>query len=136
MKKGPTEAEVKQANESLYSLAIGQTAPLTRARAFEILAEAPDAALETLNADYFEMECGKTYNLLFTGLHTTTIQGKQVEVAELENEAGEKFIHGSAVLVNACKKIQSMPCMIRVIVKDKKVKSKEGEYFDLTVKVF
>jgi hypothetical protein len=136
VKKGPTEQQVQEAHEAMNAIATGRESKLTWQEAFDILEAAPDGALRTINANYLELELGSTYNMVFDGMDVATIQGEDREVVKLIDKDGNRYIHGSVVLVNACKRLTQIPTMIRIIVKDKKVKGKEGDYFDLTVKTF
>jgi hypothetical protein len=137
VKKGPSEQDVLDAHEALNAIATGRESKLTWAEAFSVLEQAPDGAMRTLNADYLELKCGEVYNMAFDGMDTATLDGKTVEVVRLIDSKGNRFIHGSTVLVNACKKLQTIPCMIRITVKPDMVKTNTGgKYFDLTVKTF
>lgn len=69
------------------------------------------------------------------GLDTATLDGVEREVVKLKDETGSEFISAASVLVSTCKKLRHMPCLIRVITRNK-IKAAKGEYIDMSVLAF
>ena len=141
--KKPTVLQVTEAQDALNDLAIGKSSKLTWQEAFDILEAAPSEGLQTVNASYFEIALGQTYNMVFDGFSKIMVADKngsgdmkEVECAILLDKEGNKFLAGQSVLVSACRQLTRQPSWIRIIVADKKIKSGKGDYFDVTVKTF
>jgi hypothetical protein len=134
--------QIEQAQSALNLLATGADSPLTWEQAFSILEAAPTDGLQTVNAEYFEIKCGETYNMVFDGFTTISMtdrvtgQAKAVECAIVLDRDGNKFLAGQAVLVSACKQLTAQPAWIRIIVGAKKIKTAKGERYDIQIKTF
>jgi hypothetical protein len=101
---------------------------------FDKLEKADDTAFMEITSEYFTPEENKTYNFVATKISTANLDGKDVEVVELLDREGKRFINGNAVLVNSVKKLTTFPSLVRIITAGKK-KSANGQYLDMQVKV-
>lgn len=128
------ETSLATINENIAEATLrGEGVDLTEA--FKILAETDDSKLEAINAEYLKIETNKVYHFLFMGLDTATLDGVEREVVKLKDETGSEFISAASVLVSTCKKLRHMPCLIRVITRNK-IKAAKGEYIDMSVLAF
>src|SRR5262245_24907738 len=110
-KPTPTMEEV---NDAPNKLILGQTSPVTMQEAFDFMENIDTTQLEDLSRSYFDFKEIGNYVFLFTGMSKAKIDNKEVEVVELENKAGEQFINANAMVVNACKRVTTLPCFIVV----------------------
>lgn len=124
---------LEQVNDSLVSM-ITRGEGVTIEEALKALESVSDKELVAANADYLSIKPNTVLNLVFTGMDTAMLDGKEVEIVKLR-DAEKEYIAAQAVLVSTCKKLRSQPCLIRVIVRNK-LKSAKGEYFDISVLTF
>jgi len=131
------DASLKDAQETFNALMLGQQTGVTYEQAFDMLADAPDAALKELSSEYFKFDqVGKSYNFVAEGLDTFQDKdGKDVEVVKLRDRDGNTFVNGDKVLVSAVKKLTTVPAFIKVTyLRD--AQSARGTYKELSVKTF
>lgn len=118
----------------LNDIAIGKDTPVSMEEIFDLLDEVDDQKFQDLNSAYWTPMEDTTYNFLFEGMSTATLDGKIVPVVKLRDKHGDTFIAAQTILVNSLRDVQVMPAYCRVVVKNKK-KSGNQSYFDMQVKV-
>lgn len=92
--------------------------------------------LQGLTQEYLQLKENTTYNMVFKSM--TTFKGEkggEVPAVELVNEKRETFINGNTVLVNSLRKVQKMPCLVRIITGIKTKSANGGSYLDMEVLV-
>lgn len=129
------KVSAEQASQALHELmTVGTTEiPCTYDEALEILENTDPKYLQTLNAEYWKPDAVGTFTFVFEGMDTATIDGKEVEVVKLSGKGGAKFIAGQTVLVNACKKLTTIPAFIYINYRGMKG-SGQQKYMDIEVK--
>lgn len=110
---------------------------LTPEDMWDIMDGVADDELEELNGgEYFKMDNlkeGDTLSILVTGARTTMMDGKDTKIAVFETRDGNKYIHASALLVNAVANLKQLPAYLRIKMLGKK-KTGQGTYFDLDIR--
>ena len=90
--------------------------------------------LVQINAEYAELKPNSVYNVIFTGMTTfKNREGKDVDAVEFIGKEGIKYISGLSVLVNACRRVKQMPCLIRIVTKNEVPSKQGGKYIDMNV---
>jgi hypothetical protein len=149
-----TSQEANEALNEIYLTGSSTKFPnVTEEQFLSILESTPDEGMIEKTSEYFDfdkntpsrqMQNGdKCYNFIFEGMGTNEFKDPRTgeliekEVVKISDpKTKQKFIHGASVLVSTCKKLQSMPCFIRVIVAKEKIQGKQGEYLDIRVLTF
>lgn len=129
--KEPTMNEVVEQNNSL---SLGNT----NALAHEVIADfskVDQKFLVGLTQEYLNLEENKTYDVIFKGMSEFDGDKGTVEAVLLVGEDGMNYINGNTVLVNSCKKVTKLPCLIRIVTGDY-VKSTKGTGKYLSMEVF
>ena len=133
-------------NDNLHAAAIGaeEITPISRAEAFDWFLSANDSEFETLGGgeylDWSKMKPGK-YVYEFVGL--TSWKGKNrrtgeeeiVEAISIRDINGSEFICAAKLVVDACKKITQMPCMVRFVYEGEGRTSAGNNFFKLKTQV-
>lgn len=97
---------------------------------------AEETAFEEISSEYLELGEGETVAVFYAGkISKTSIDGKDVEVAELLGKGNKRFIYGSAVLINNLKRYNGdLPVILRITHKGF-VKNAKGKYADLKIEM-
>lgn len=103
--------------------------------AFAIMEKTPVEQLKELTGSYWSPTPGQH---VFKFLSMTTYEGDKgvQEAVSIQDKNGINYVAAQAVLVGALKKVTDMPCFFKVFVGDKKIKGRNGDYFDMKVLVF
>jgi hypothetical protein len=137
---------VDSVNDAMQAAQIGAHTdfPISREEAFAFFAAADDKDFVTLGgAEYLDFEKlnpGK-YVFMFTGFTSwrgkdkQTGEEKEIDAVMLEMEDGSEFICAAKLIVDNCRPITQMPCLIRVVHGGKKRAGNGNSYFDLKVQV-
>ena len=88
-----------------------------------------------LTQEYLNLEENKTYDVIFKSMSEFEGDKGTVEAVLLVGEDGMNYINGNTVLVNSCKKVTKIPCLIRIVTGDY-VKSSKGTGKYLSMEVF
>jgi hypothetical protein len=123
-------------NEQLNNaLVLGKEPTVSFEEMFAIAEQADGKKMQSLSAEYLKLETDETYHFIFQGMDKATLDGQEKEVVKLIDKAGRNFISAAAVLVTSCKKVQTLPCMVRVVTR-KEIKAEKGKYLDMSVFTF
>lgn len=98
---------------------------------------------DTVSGDYYKFQDGETVLLLLNGIsqmesNLEENKGEFVDVAELEDRNGNKFINGDVVMVSTARKLVERgltPCLIRVFCNGKKGTGRK-QYLNLEIARF
>lgn len=104
--------------------------------AFDLIEKADASQLKEMTSAYWKPSGAGTWVFKFTGMTTVSFDGDVQEAVELEDRNGIKYTAAQAVLVNSLKKVTELPTFCKVICDGRKLKSKQGEYFNMQVLVF
>ena len=127
----PTINEVVKQNNDL-------TLGNTNALATEVIkdfSQVDKSLLVGLTQEYLNLEENKTYDVIFKAMSEFEGDKGTVEAVLLVGEDGMNYINGNTVLVNSCKKVTKLPCLIRIVTGDY-VKSTKGTGKYLSMEVF
>lgn len=92
--------------------------------------------LQGLTQEYLQMKESTTYNMIFTGMTTFKgDKGGEVPAVSLINETGMSFINGNTVLVNSLRKVQQLPCFVKIVTGKRQKSASGGAYLDMEVYV-
>ena len=130
------DVSVKDAAEAFNELAVAGESKLTFDEAFSIMENTPDDVFqEVAGSEKIVFEEGMVYNLVAERIEQTTIKGDAAEVVHLRDKDGQTYVNWDAVLISSIKKVQLLPCFIRVTCRGT-IKGAKGDYKDLSVKTF
>lgn len=133
--KQPEISAAKLNEELNTSKLTGDPLPVTTEEAFKVFENADEKELVELTSEYFNFKTPGVYHFIFEGMTTATLDGKVCEAVRLRDKAERTLLNANAVLVNSCKKIESIPAYIRVeYIGD--VKAAGGTYKNLKVSSF
>ena len=132
----PAKATGDEANKAAYDLIMtGEQQKVSLEEAFDIVEAAKSEEMVDLSSSFLKMELGQRYVFLVRGVEQQMIKGKQVDVVKLENKAGQVFVGGDKMLVDAAKRLTQIPCFMKVYFKEEK-SSPMGKYKFLEISTF
>jgi hypothetical protein len=126
----------EQANDAMHALSTtGDEQSISFEQAFDLVDKADTSKMTDLTLGFFEFEKNKEYTVFVKRLFKTTVKERETEVVEFLDRNKTPHMSGAAVLVNAVKKLTTIPCFIKIKCNGK-TKGTEGSYYDLEITTF
>lgn len=79
-----------------------------------------------------DFKIGEKNLFIYTGATTIEVDGNKLDAVQLIAENRQRYVTAAAVVVSACRKIETTPCGLCIIV-DGKTRGTKGEYYNARV---